>query len=52
MKSIVGPSVPSERQSCEPDRWTESGYACGNEVTIEGCYAQRKFSCVGSADQN
>ena len=52
MKEIGGANGPSERQACELDRCTESGYACGNEVTVEGFYAQRKLSCGGSVEQN
>ena len=52
MKEIGGPKSPSERQACELDRCTESGYACGNEVTVEGFYVQRKLSCGGSVERN
>ena len=52
MKEIGGANGPSERQACKLDRWKESGYVCGNEVTVEGFYAQRKLSCVGSVERN
>ena len=52
MKAIGGTNGPSKRQSCELDQWTESGYACGNQVTVKGFYAQRKLSCGGSVEQN
>ena len=30
MRTTDGSKIPSERQACELDRWTESGCACGN----------------------
>ena len=39
MKAIGGPNGPSERQAGKLDIWIEIGYACGNEVTVEGFYA-------------
>ena len=50
MKAIGGPNSPSERQACKLDRWTDSGCACGNYVTVEGFYTQRKLSCGGSVE--
>ena len=52
MKETGGPNGTSERQACELDGWTESGYACRNEVKVEGFYAQRKLSCGGSVERN
>ena len=36
---------PSKFQSCVLDQWTESGYTCGNELTLESFFAQQKLSC-------
>ena len=51
MKDIGGANGPSERQACKLDRWKESVYVSGNDVTVEGFYAQRKLSYVGSVER-
>ena len=38
-KSAGEPNSPGKLQACILDQWTESGYACGNEVSVEGFYA-------------
>ena len=52
MKEIGGPNGPSECQACKLYQWTESGYACVNEVIVERFYSHWKLSCVGSVEQN
>ena len=36
----------------EPYQWTENGYLCVNEVTVENFYAHRKFCFRGTANSN
>ena len=39
-------NIDSKKSVGELDKWTESGYVCENELTVESFYAQRKLSCV------
>ena len=43
---------PSKFQSCVLDQWTESGYTCEKEVSVECFYAQQKLSCSETVKTN
>ena len=49
-KAIGKPNGPIMLQACVLYQWTEIGNTCGNEVTVEGFYAQQKLSCSDTVD--
>ena len=43
-KAVGETNGPSKLQACVLDQWTEIGYACGNEVAVEGFYAHQELN--------
>ena len=51
-KGVGEPNGHSKLQVCGLDKYTESAYACGNEVKVEGLYVQWKLSCGDTVDMH
>ena len=49
-KAVGEPNGLIKIQSCVLNKCTDSGYACGNEVTVEVFYAHQKLSCGNTVD--
>ena len=51
-KAVGETNVPFKIQACVLDQYTDSGYVCGNKVTVEGLYAQEKLFCSDTIGKN